>query len=107
MKELKTINIMKIIKLVLISISKSYNMKKHWLLLVLSFFLLQACKVQQNINTTNPSIPKIENYTKGKLEIKVAPFGLDGIKITVGQILTDGSIHFKWQNIDCWQTCIP
>jgi len=75
-------------------------MKKHLLLLVLSFFLLQTSKAQNNIEITNPSIPKIENYTKGKLDIKVAPFGLDGIKITVGQILKDGSIHFNWQNID-------
>jgi len=91
---------MKTIKLPSKSISKSYYMKKHWLLLGLSFFLFQACKVQQNINTTNPSIPKIENYTKGKLEINVAPFGLDGIQINVGQIIADGSIHFKWENID-------
>ncbi len=91
---------MRITKLQSISISKNYSIKKHWLLLVLSFLWLQTSIAQQNINTTHPSIPKIENYTKGKLEIKVSPFGLDGIKITVGQILKDGSIHFNWQNID-------
>ncbi len=100
MKEFKTLYIMEISKPLSISISKSYSMKKNWLLLVLSFFLLQTSNAQNHANTTNSSIPKIENYTKGKLDIKVAPFGLDGIKITVGQILKDGSIHFKWQNID-------
>lgn len=91
---------MKILKLLLIGNSKNDNIKKHLLLLVLSFFVLQTSKAQNNIDTANPSIPKIENFTKGKLDIKVAPFGLDGIKITVGQILKDGSINFNWQNID-------
>lgn len=39
--------------------------------------------------------PKIENYTKGKLEIKIASFGLDN-PIQVGEITPDGSILFKW-----------
>lgn len=91
---------MKILKLLSTGNSKNDSIKKHLLLLVLSFFLLQTSKAQNNIETTNLSIPKIENYTKGKLDIKVAPFGLDGIKIMVGQILKDGSIHFNWQNID-------
>ena len=83
-----------------IIIVKTIHMKNHWQFLVfLSLILLQGCKTQQNVSTNN-SIPKIENHTKGKLEIKVAPFGLDNIKITVGQILADGSIHFKWNNID-------
>ncbi len=43
---------------------------------------------------------KIDNYTKGELEIKVAPFGLDGNEIKVGHISTDGSIHFNWPKID-------
>jgi hypothetical protein len=68
-------------------------------LVILLIFCL-SCKAQQNNHTSNSSIPKIENYTKGKLDIKVAPFGLDGIKITVGQILKDGTIHFNWAEID-------
>lgn len=91
---------MKIIKLLSIGNSKNDSMKKNLLLIVLSFFLLQTSKAQNITETTSPSIPKIENHTKGRLDIKVAPFGLDGIKITVGQMLKDGSIHFNWQNID-------
>jgi hypothetical protein len=44
--------------------------------------------------------PKIENYTKGELEIKVAPFGLDGNEINVGKVLPDGTIQFSWPDID-------
>jgi hypothetical protein len=91
---------MRIIRLLSIANSPIDSIKKHWLLLALSFFFLQTSKAQYNTDSANPSIPKIENYTQGKFDIKVAPFGLDGIKITVGQILKDGSIHFKWQNID-------
>jgi len=91
---------MEIIKLQSIRNSKSYTVKKHWLLLVISILLLQVSRAQQNSDTINSSIPKIENYNGGKLEIKVTPFGLDGIKIIVGQILKDGSILFEWQNID-------
>ncbi len=44
--------------------------------------------------------PKIKNYTKGELEIKVAPFGLDGNEINVGKVLPDGTIQFSWPDID-------
>ncbi|MCF6351900.1 MAG: hypothetical protein L3J06_02715 [Cyclobacteriaceae bacterium] len=68
-------------------------------LIILLIFCL-SCKALQNNFTSNLSIPRIDNYTKGELEIKVTPFGLDGEKITVGQIQRDGRINFNWQNID-------
>ena len=68
---------------------------------IFSFLLLfTSCKAQQNVNATYHQVPKIENHNKGKLEIKVAPFGLNGTKITVGQILSDGSINFIWPEIE-------
>lgn len=74
-------------------------MYKHWQLLLFSCFVLFfSCKSQQK--NANKPIAKIENHTKGNLEIKVAPFGLDNNKITVGQILTDGSILLKWPALD-------
>lgn len=63
------------------------------LLILLTIILLQACKAQQ-VQTT---LPKIDNYTKGALEIRVVPFGLEN-PITVGKIKNDGSIHFDWNS---------
>jgi len=68
-------------------------------LIILLIFCL-SCKAQQKQNTTNYKTLKIENYTKGNLEIKVFPFGLDGTSITIGQVLKDGSIIFNWSEID-------
>ena len=62
--------------------------------------LFISCKVQKNANAANYQIPKIENHNKGMLEIRVAPFGLNANRITVGQIKTDGTIHFNWAEID-------
>jgi len=63
---------------------------------ILFLFILihsQPCKAQQTEN----ALPKIENYTKGELEIKVVPFGLEN-PITVGKVMADGSIHFNWNS---------
>ena len=68
-------------------------MKKVYLLII-SIFLLQVCNARQNQSKTNP--PKIENYNKGELVIKVAPFGLNGNEITVGKVDKNGTIHFNW-----------
>jgi len=67
--------------------------------IIISLMIL-SCKSQQN-STTKSVVPKIENYTKSELEIKVVPFGY-GSEITVGKVLKDGTIHFiKWpDNID-------
>lgn len=62
--------------------------------LILSILLLQVCTAQQNQSKTNT--PKIENYNKGELIIKVAPFGLNGNEITVGKVAKDGTIYFNW-----------
>lgn len=46
---------------------------------------------------------KIENYIKGELEIRVVPFGYDNLTenlIKVGYISTEGTIHFKWPEIN-------
>jgi len=61
-----------------------------YIIVMLSCYVLQA----QN------ALPKIENYTKAELVIRVAPFGLDGNEITVGRISVDGKVHFKWPEID-------
>ena len=68
-------------------------MKKVYLLII-SIFLLQVCNARQNQSKTNP--PKIENYNKGELVIKVAPFCLNGNEITVGKVDKNGTIHFNW-----------
>jgi len=73
---------------------------KIYILFLLVFTLYQPCKAQQS----QTALPKIENYTKGELEIKVAPFGADDAdyvnEIKVGHISLDGSIHFKWPEIN-------
>ncbi len=59
------------------------------LLFLLILVQLQFCIAQKT--------PKIEDYSKGELEIKVTPFGLEN-PIHVGKITADGSIHFNWNN---------
>ena len=71
----------------------------QWKLLLAIFLLTQSCKVQKNV-TEIPLAPKVENHTKGEMDIKVSPFGLNGKKITVCQIQKDGSINFNWPEID-------
>ena len=66
---------------------------KSVVLLVL--FMFQFCNAQK---TENP-LPKIENYNKGELEIKVLPTGLDN-PILVGKITADGTIHFNFPETD-------
>ena len=76
----------------LILIKPSNLMKaKFYLFLLFVFVLFQVCKAQK----TPVALPKITNYHKGELEIKVAPFGLDD-PIAVGKISTDGTIHFNF-----------
>lgn len=64
-----------------------------YILFLLILLHFQFCKAQQ----PNVDLPKIENYTKDKLIIKVTPFGLDN-PITVGSITVDGTIHFNWNS---------
>ena len=68
-------------------------------IVIITFMALSSCKSQQNHKTKSTS-PKIDNYNKGELLIKVAPFGLNGNEITVGNILKDGSIIFNWPQIN-------
>jgi len=68
---------------------------KTKLTIVFAIILFQLCNAQQ-LQTV---LPKIENYTKGELEIKVAPFGLEH-PISVGKITADGTIHFNWPALD-------
>ena len=67
-------------------------------LLIISSLLLQVCKAQQNQSDNNA--PKIENYNKGELVIKVAPFGLNGNEITVGKVAKNGTIYLNWPEIN-------
>ncbi|WP_400075254.1 hypothetical protein [Winogradskyella sp. R77965] len=42
---------------------------------------------------------KIEDYTKGELELKTKAFG-DNNPITIGKIMADGTIQFNWPEIE-------
>ncbi len=66
-------------------------------IVVLAIILFQPCKAQQS--QTKVPLPKIENYTKGELEIKVETFG-SKTPITVGKITEDGTIHFNFPTLD-------
>ena len=66
---------------------------KSSILFLLLLTLLQPCIAQKTPST----LPKIEGYSKGELEIKVTPFGLEN-PIQVGEITADGNIHFNWDN---------
>jgi hypothetical protein len=63
----------------------------------LMLFCFQSCKAQQSQNKN--TLPKIENYTKGELEIKVETFG-SKTPISVGKITADGNIHFNFPKLD-------
>lgn len=67
-------------------------MKIKTCVLFLFVFTLFQSSIAQKAQTTPP---KIENYTKGELEIKVAPFGLEN-PISIGKITADGTIHFNF-----------
>ncbi len=59
-----------------------------------------SCGSQKKGVASVSSSLQIENYSEGKLEIKVAPFGLNGNEITVGKVFKDGSIIFNWPEMD-------
>ena len=69
--------------------------KFRMLFAIVTAIIFLPCQAQNS-----STAPKIENYTKGELEIKVAPFGLDGNEINVGKVLPDGTIQFSWPDID-------
>ncbi len=64
--------------------------------LFLFVFTLFQSAIAQKTQTTSP---KIENYTKGELEIKVETFG-DKNPITIGKVMADGTIHFNFPELD-------
>jgi len=66
---------------------------KTYVLLLFFFIYFQPCKAQQ----TETELPIIENYTKGELEIKVTPFGIEN-PVSVGKVTADGTIHFNWNS---------
>lgn len=66
---------------------------KTCVLFLFVFMLFQSAIAQE----TETILPKIENYTKGELEIKVAPFGLEN-PIAVGKITADGTVHLNWNS---------
>ncbi len=68
--------------------------KFRTLVAIVTAITFLPCQAQKS-----STVPKIENYTKGELEIKVAPFG-DGYEINVGKVLPDGTIQFSWPDID-------
>lgn len=70
---------------------------KITILLLLIVCALSPCEAQKKEATTN--LPKIENYTKGELEIKITSFG-ENNPITIGKITADGTIHFNFPELD-------
>jgi len=65
------------------------------ILCLILFALLQSCKAQQILST----LPKLENYSKGELELRITSFG-EKNPIKVGRIAADGTIHLEWPEID-------
>lgn len=65
------------------------------ILIPLIFTLFQSCKAQQ----IQSSLPKIENYSKGELELRTTSFGEDN-PISIGKIAADGTIHLDWPDLD-------
>lgn len=72
---------------------------KKAILIVLAIILFQSGKAQQ-VQTT---LPKVDNYTKGELELKITSFG-EKTPITIGKIMADGTIHFNWLEADLSKT---
>jgi len=66
---------------------------KTYALLLFIFVYFQPCKAQH----TQTELPIIEDYTKGELEIKVTPFGMDN-PLSIGKVTADGTIHFNWNS---------
>ena len=65
------------------------------ILILLVFALPQLCKAQE----VQKYLPKIQNYTKGELELKSTSFG-ENNPITIGKVTADGTIHFNWPSLD-------
>jgi len=72
---------------------------KIHIVLLLSIIYFQPCIAQQSQTT----LPKVENYTKGELELKITSFG-ENNPITIGKIMEDGTIHFNWLEADLSKT---
>lgn len=70
---------------------------KSLLVTALTILLLISCKAQSNQSTN--SLPKVENYSYGELDLKVIPFGM-GKEIKIGELLTNGIIQFNWPEIN-------
>jgi len=66
-------------------------------LLIAVLFISIIAEAQ--ITKSETDLPKIENYTKGELEIKVETFG-SKTPIPVGKITEDGAIHFNFSKLD-------
>jgi hypothetical protein len=65
--------------------------------LILALFVSIIAEAQQT------ALPKIDNYTKGELEIKIISFG-EKNPITIGKVTADGTIHFNWLKADLSKT---
>jgi len=76
---------------------KVSSLQNFILCLVISILLLISCKSQSNLGTN--SLPKVENYTYGELDLKVDLLGV-GKEINVGKINENGTIEFNWPEID-------
>lgn len=63
-----------------------------------SVFFLFACILFQSSIAQNSSL-KIEDYTKGEIEIKAIPFGYDD-PVFAGKITANGTINFNWSAIN-------
>ena len=68
---------------------------KIYILFLFFYTLVPSCIAQQ----TETTLPKVENYTKGELELKITSFG-ENNPITVGKVMADGTIHLEWPEID-------
>ena len=68
---------------------------KTFILFLFVLIQFQPCIAQE----TATILPKVENYTKGELDLKITSFG-EKNPITVGKIMADGSIHLNWPEID-------
>ena len=72
---------------------------KTCVLFLFVFTLFQSAIAQQ----TQATLSKVENYTKGELELKITSFG-DKNPITIGKVMADGTIHFNWLEADLSKT---
>ena len=68
---------------------------KIYILFLFVFTLFQSGNAQQS----QTALSKVENYTKGELELKITSFG-ENNPITVGKVMADGTIHLEWPEID-------